>query len=457
MKININIQQFSSLSEIKVTQNSNTSQNKNSEAIKININSNTLNSLNLLSSLDEETFITTWDNSYVNKDREAILKKLDDFYKQENIKNKSFQNPENHIFDKYYNPTSSYYKEDLSKVEREAGYRHELQYLKYNKLGSISFLDTNIKDMKATGGILDEALKRVYYRDNVNEQFSQLLDKYGIEIPKDTNISFTIDPYDYKVSVSGIEDKSLSSLLEDVLNTANNSKNIFTHIAQSNFEYGNNQINRTNEEKYYLFHEIKNKTGYDLRDLENIDGKFLTKDGKDIVELYRQTIIKTNTIPEEYKGLVFESNVKKLNDLAQKGFENVPDMNLSIDYKNGSFYDVGQSENFGVGKRDWIDKLEATLPKTIGEVFKEYYKDTPNFENKQDIIKEALNLNTLTLDSLKSEAKGLFEEYGTSDMELIKLILMQKYLMDKEDSQADKEFYKLLKEWENEIKISIDR
>ena len=448
MKINTNIQQFSSLSGIKVTQSSNTSQNKNSEAIKININSNTLNSLNLLSSSDEETFITTWDNSYVNKDREAILKKLDDFYKQENIKNKSFPNPTNHIFDKYYNPTSSYYKEDLSKVEREAGYKHELQYLKYNKLGNISFLDTNIKDMKATGGILDEALKRVYYRDNVNEQFLQLLDKYGIEIPKDTNISFTIDPYDYKVSVSGIEYKSLASLLEDVLNTANNSKELFIHIMQSNFEYGNNQINRTNEEKYYLFHEIKNKTGYDLRDLENIDGKFLTKDGKDIVELYRQAIIKTNTIPEEYKGLVFESNVKKLNDLAQKGFENVPDMNLSIDYKNGSFYDVGQSENFGVGKRDWIDKLEATLPKTIGEVFKEYYKDTPNFENKQDIIKDALNLNTLTLDSLKSEAKGLFEEYGTSDMELIKLILMQKYLMGKEDSESDKEFYKLLQEWE---------
>ncbi|PWE20788.1 hypothetical protein DF188_03420 [Aliarcobacter skirrowii] len=453
MKINTNIQQFSSLSGIKVTQNNYIQQtNKNSEAVNININKNTLNSLNLLSSLDEETFLKAYDNSYINKNREAILKKLDDFYKQENIKNKSFQNPENHIFDKYYNPTSSYYKEGLSKVEREAGYRHELQYLKYNRLGNISFFDTNIKDMKATGGILDEALKRVYYRDNVNEQFSQLLNKYGIEIPKDTNISFTIDPYDYKVSVSGIEDKSLASLLEDVLNTANNSKELFIHIMQSNFEYGNNQINRTNEEKYYLLHEIKNKTGYDLRDLENIDGKFLTEDGIDIIEIYKKGVIETKTIPEEYKGLVFESNVKKLNDLAQKGFLNVPDMILSIDYKNGSFYDVGQSENFGVGKRDWIDKLEATLPKTIGEVFKEYYKDTPNFENKQDIIKEALNLNTQTLDSLKSEAKGLFEEYGTSDMELIKLILMQKYLIGKEDSQADKEFYKLLKEWEKQTK-----
>ena len=33
-------------------------------------------------------------------------------------------------------------------------------------------------------------------------------------------------------------------------------------------------------------------------------------------------------------------------------------------------------------------------------------------------------------------------------MERIKLLLMQKYLMGKEDSEANKEFYKLLKEWE---------
>ncbi|PWE25591.1 DUF4885 family protein [Aliarcobacter skirrowii] len=215
MKINTNIQQFSSLSGIKVTQNNYIQQtNKNSEAVNININKNTLNSLNLLSSLDEETFLKAYDNSYINKNREAILKKLDDFYKQENIKNKSFQNPENHIFDKYYNPTSSYYKEGLSKVEREAGYRHELQYLKYNRLGNISFFDTNIKDMKATGGILDEALKRVYYRDNVNEQFSQLLNKYGIEIPKDTNISFTIDPLNFKLGLMGLKDKGLAGYLK---------------------------------------------------------------------------------------------------------------------------------------------------------------------------------------------------------------------------------------------------
>ncbi|MFA7022464.1 DUF4885 family protein [Aliarcobacter sp.] len=455
MKINTNIQQFSSLSGIKVTQNSNTSQNKNSEAVNINIDLKTLNSLNLLSSSDEETFITTWDNSYINPDMEALVKKLEEHYKKTNEENKKFPDPSNHIWNKYNNPKYEYYAKEMNDTERKISFEQEKSQLN-GKYHSFQTADYHVKDMKAIYDDVDVARQKAYYRDKVNEQFSQLLDRYGIEIPKDTNISFTIDPYDYKVSVSGIEDKSLASLLEDVLNTADNSKELFTHIYKSSTD-NNSQITLESNEKSRIFHEIKDKTGYDLRDLENIDDKFLTQYGTDILEIYKEAMMKSDKVSEQNKGLLYEFNAKKLQDVAKKGFENVPDMVLSIDYKNGSFYDVGQSENFGTGKTKWIDELKASKSQTLGEAFKNYRQDSVNLEDKQGIIKEALNLNTLTLDSLKSEAKGLFEEYGTSDMELIKLILMQKYLMGKEDSQDGKEFYKLLKEWENEIKISIDR
>ncbi len=78
--------------------------------------------------------------------------------------------------------------------------------------------------------------------------------------------------------------------------------------------------------------------------MENIDGKFLTQDGTDILELYKIGVINSKNIPEEYKGMVFELYSGKLTELAKKGFENIEDLNLSIDYKNGSFYDLGQSE-----------------------------------------------------------------------------------------------------------------
>ena len=450
MNINTNIQSFSSQSGIKVTQNGNFNQsidkNKNSEAVNINIDSKTLDTLNLLSSLEEETFIKSY-NNFISDERRAIRNRLEEVYSKATKENKKFANPEQHISDKYYSQASPYYIEGLSRMEREIAYNHEMDYLKNNKLTKINYIDPNLKDLTSIHGYIEELEEKKFNREAVNTQFQQLLDKYSISVPKDTNLTFTIDPYDYKVSVSGIDDKNLSSLVEDVLNTASNSKELFSHIYNSTLD-NNSQVSKEKSDKKTLFHEIKNRTGYDLRDLENIDGKFLTQDGTDILELYKTGVINSKNIPEEYKGMVFELYSGKLTELGKKGFENVPDLVLSIDYKNGSFYDVGQSETYGVGKRDWIYELKASKTQTLGEAFKDYRKDIVYGENSQDIIKDTLNLKEFSFKGIKSEADSLLEKYGSKDMELIKLLLMQKYLMGKEDSESDKEFYKLLKEWE---------
>ncbi|MCT7533321.1 DUF4885 domain-containing protein [Aliarcobacter cryaerophilus] len=451
MNINTNIQSFSSQSGIKVTQNGISNQsidkNKNSEAVNINIDSKTLDTLNLLSFLGEETILKARLNGYVNNEAKLARERLEEVYSKATKENKKFANPEQHISDKYYSQPSPYYIEGLSRMEREIAYNHEMDYLKNNKLTKINYIDPNLKDLTSIHGYIEELEEKKFNREAVNTQFQQLLDKYSISVPKDTNLTFTIDPYDYKVSVSGIDDKNLSSLVEDVLNTASNSKELFSHIYNSTLD-NNSQVSKEKSDKKTLFHEIKNRTGYDLRELENVDGKFLTQDGTDILELYKIGVINSKNIPEEYKGMVFELYSGKLIELAKKGFENIEDLNLSIDYKNGSFYDIGQSENFGTGKTKWIDELKASKSKTFGEAFKDYRKDIVYGENSQDIIKDALNLKEFSFKGIKSEADSLLEKYGSKDMELIKLLLMQKYLMGKEDSEANKEFYKLLKEWE---------
>ena len=437
MNINTNIQSFSSQSGIKVTQNGISNQSidksKNSEAVNINIDSKTLDTLNLLSSLGEETFIKSY-NKFISDDEKAVRNRLEEVYSKATKENKKFANPEQHIRDKYFSQASPYYIEGLSRVEREVAHRHESDYLKYGKLRNISAIDPNLKDLNSINGIVDSVEKRAFDRDMVNEQFQQLLNKYGISIPKDSNLKFTIEPYDYKVTVSGLDDKNLSSLIEDVLNTASNSKELFSHIYNSTLD-NNSQVSKEKSDKKTLFHEIKNRTGYDLRELENVDGKFLTQDGTDILELYKIGVINSKNIPEEYKGMVFELYSGKLIELAKKGFENIEDLNLSIDYKNGSFYDLGQSENFGTGKTKWIDELKASKSKTFGEAFKDYRKDIVYGENSQDIIKDALNLKEFSFKGIKSEADSLLEKYGSKDMELIKLLLMQKYLMGKDDSE----------------------
>ncbi|EFU70911.1 conserved hypothetical protein [Aliarcobacter butzleri JV22] len=436
-------QSFVSTTGIKVTQNnSSTNQSKNTEATSLNINSSTLQTLNLLSSLKEETFIKPTQNGYVNVETVAAKNRLNEVYSKANQENKKFANPEQHIRDKYYSISSPYYIEGLSNKEREVAYDHEMDYLKNNKLVHINYMDPNLKDLTAIDGYVKILEEQTFNRDAVNSQFQDLLDKYSIDIPKDTKLTFTIDPYDYKVSVSGSDDKNLTSLIEDVINTGDNSKALFNHIYKSTLEHTNSQISKEKSEKKSVFHEIKDKTGYDLRDLQNVDGKFLTEDGTDILDLYKEGVLKSKDIPEEYKGLIFDSYSSKLSELAKKGFENSPDLVLSIDYKNGSFYDVGQSENLGVGQRDWITTLKASRSETFGEAFKEYRVDD-NID-KNEIIKNILNLKELNFQGIKSKGNSLFEKYGNNP-ELIKLLLMQKYLLgkdidEKENKDIDNKF-----------------
>ncbi|WP_119173219.1 DUF4885 family protein, partial [Aliarcobacter cryaerophilus] len=157
-------------------------------------------------------------------------------YSKATKENKKFANPEQHINDKYYSQASPYYIEGLSRMEREIAYNHEMDYLKNNKLTKINYIDPNLKDLTSIHGYIEELEEKKFNREAVNNQFQQLLDKYSISVPKDTNLTFTIDPYDYKVTVSGLDDKNLSSLIEDALNTASNSKELFSHIYNSTLD-----------------------------------------------------------------------------------------------------------------------------------------------------------------------------------------------------------------------------
>ncbi len=132
-----------------------------------------------------------------------------------------------------------------------------MDYLKNNKLVHINYMDPNLKDLTAIDGYAKVLEEQAFNRDAVNSQFQDLLNKYGIDIPKDTKLTFTIDPYDYKVSASGSDDKNLTSLIEDVINTADNSKALFKHIYKNTSEHTNNQISKDKVDKKSLFREIK--------------------------------------------------------------------------------------------------------------------------------------------------------------------------------------------------------
>ncbi|MGE6632044.1 DUF4885 family protein [Bacillus sp. NPDC077027] len=267
------------------------------------------------------------------------IKILDEKYQKINEQNKRFENPQNHIFDKYRNPYSPYFRSDLSKSERESAYKMEISWANNGTGGYYSFNDAAFRNEKLYDPTLESVEKKIFNRQKVNEQLQALFSNNGITIPGNTNLTFTIDPNTFKLVVSGSKDESLMNQIEDILNTDNNTRELFFHIMKSRSD-DSTQFTTETLEKFRLVNQIKTVTGYNLKDLDIVNGKFVTDDGINIFDIYKEELLK-NPYTSKYASIAASHYGAQLYELAKNGFDSIPDLVLSIGYENGSLQDIG--------------------------------------------------------------------------------------------------------------------
>lgn len=82
-------------------------------------------------SQDKDQTVIKSTNDWVSRS-DKMMKILDEKYQKINEQNKRFKDPHGHIFDKYRNPYSPYFRSDLKRSDKK-GKRCCLQY--GNKLG----------------------------------------------------------------------------------------------------------------------------------------------------------------------------------------------------------------------------------------------------------------------------------------------------------------------------------
>ncbi|QRY36537.1 DUF4885 family protein [Bacillus sp. PDNC022] len=276
------------------------------------------------------------------------MKILDEKYEKINEQNKRFNDPQDHIYNKYRNPYSSYFRSDLTKPEREAAYIMEMSWARNNKGGQYDFNDAIFRNEKRYDPTQESVEKKILNRQKVNEQLQGLFSKNGITIPKNTNLTFTIDPNNFKLVVGGSKDESLMKQIEDLLNTTNNTRELFFHIMKSRND-DSTQFTPDSLAKFHLVNQIKTVTGYNLKDLSIVNGQFITDKGTNIFDIYKEDLLK-NPYTAENARIAASHYGAQLFDLAKNGFDSIPDLVLSIGYQNGSLQDIEQKENYGVKK-----------------------------------------------------------------------------------------------------------
>ncbi|MCC9089987.1 DUF4885 family protein [Bacillus pumilus] len=306
----------------------------------MNINTSyTASASNNLNQIDSKGQSAIKNTNEVMTESDRRMKILDEKYEKINEQNKRFKDPQDHIYNKYRNPYSSYFRSDLTQFEREAAYTMEMSWARNNKGGQYDFNDAIFRNEKRYDPTHESVEKKLFNRQKVNEQLQALFSSNGLTIPKNTNLTFTIDPNNFKLVVSGSTDKSLVKQIEDILNTSNNTRELFFHIMKSRND-DSTQFTPDSLAKFHLVNQIKTVTGYNLKDLSIVNGQFVTDNGTNIFDIYKEELLK-NPYTAENARIAASHYGAQLFDLAKNGFDSIPDLVLSIGYENGSLYDIG--------------------------------------------------------------------------------------------------------------------
>ena len=269
-------------------------------------------------------------------ERYKAFEKLEDTYYAMGIRNRAKYTTVSQVYAALSEKYSSDYYKQFSELEVTAMYDNELEMTLFGCLGG----GGNLDDPHLKGEVRDVTEKQAheYNRKTINMQLCNIFGNAGIDsaMLSKYNMAFSIDPYDYSLKVSGVDDAGLTAMLEKLLNKDHNARELFYHIMHSNRA----SISDYAKAKYHTLNSFASVTGQDPRQYRQTEAGLVNDRGENILDIYREALKTSDAVPAQFKGTaynVFEENIKKL--LAE-GFYRIPDLNLRVGYKDGMLQDL---------------------------------------------------------------------------------------------------------------------
>lgn len=273
-------------------------------------------------------------------ERYKAFEKLEDTYYAMGVRNRAKYTTVSQVYAALSEKYSSDYYKQFSELEVTAMYDNELEMTLFGCLGG----GGNLDDPHLKGEVRDVTEKQAheYNRKTINMQLCNIFGNAGIDsaMLSKYNMTFSIDPYNYSLKVSGVDDAGLTAMLEKLLNKDHNARELFYHIMHSNRA----SISDYAKTKYHTLNSFASVTGQDPRQYRQTEAGLVNDRGENILDIYREALKTSDAVPAQFKGTaynVFEENIKKL--LAE-GFYRIPDLNLSIGYKDGMLQDLSNAD-----------------------------------------------------------------------------------------------------------------
>lgn len=174
-----------------------------------------------------------------------------------------------------------------------------------------------------------------YYRQLCDAQLNFIFLKNKIEVGEASQYIFRVDPYSYYISVD----------CEDAA-------------------HGTQISNKLSVHKTWAYREVYRYTGYQLHELKEENGTYYTEDGTDIKTVIREEVWKDPIFPYEAKEDYAQAVCGCIQEVAEWGWQNVPDMVLSIGYSSAGLHDLGQDISFDYGSewyKQYLDNYQYSV------------------------------------------------------------------------------------------------
>lgn len=230
---------------------------------------------------------------------------------------------------KYFGKDATTYMDRLNADEKtRAMYDNELKATLFGTYQTSNTADPRI-GWQAEDWETEETKNKNSNQKIISNQMNNLLTKHGITLDSEDTLLISFNPYDYTATVSGIKDSDTLNKINTLLNSGKNAKELFYYTFKNS-----GSLNSEAVTKYRAYQNILDLTGQKLNEFTLDNGKFYTSDGKEITSLIDEGIEKDNLIPNDFKNVANKYTTDLLKEIAQKGFNSMPDLNLTIGYNN---------------------------------------------------------------------------------------------------------------------------
>ena len=132
--------------------------------------------------------------------------------------------------------------------------------------------------------------------------------------------------------------------MQNALNVGNNGKNLYKHIYYCSTQDGceSSQVTEESKMKYEAYHQVYSYTGYKLDKLEEKNGTYYTESGENILDLVDSAVESSGKVPKEFNQQMKNWIHDLVSTISTRGWNNVPDMTLSILYGKSGLKDMNQ-------------------------------------------------------------------------------------------------------------------